>query len=120
MKLASVSSEPTMSHHATAAILLIIGAFCYTVRSQDDTDFTVFRGADEATFRQLSDQERLAFAAKSEEMQIVELTGASQSASAQEDVSLSIDCLPWLRRFPGGSIQWSFVQLDEFGDLMGI
>ena len=109
-----------MALQAAAALLLtIIGVFACTAQSQDGS-FQVFRGSDESQLAGFTPMERLAVAAKTGETQVVRLTGASQSAVVQEDVSLSLDCLPWLRRFPGGSITWTFVQLDEFGNLEGI
>ena len=60
--------------------------------------------------------EALAFAARSRESHVVRLTRSAQLGIAQEGAGISIDCLPWLSRFPGGSIQWKYIQLDEFGN----
>ena len=64
--------------------------------------------------------ERLAFAARKGESHVVRLTRSAQLGVAQEGAGISIDCLPWLARFPGGSIQWKYIQLDEFGNPLGI
>ena len=60
--------------------------------------------------------ERLAFAARKGESHVVRLTRSAQLGIAQEGAGISIDCLPWLSRFSGGSIQWKSIQLDEFGN----
>ena len=102
-------------------LFIIIGAFSYVVQSQDNSNFRVFRGAEEESqLAGFTPMERLAIAAKFGETQVVRLTGASQSAVVQEGVSLSLDCLPWLRLFPNESISWTFVQLDEFDKVEGI
>lgn len=64
--------------------------------------------------------ERLAFAAKAGESHIVTLTRSSQLGIAQEDANVNMDCLPWLSRFPGGTIRWKFIQLDQLGHPLGI
>ena len=107
-----------MAPQATAVLLLIIGLFG-TIRAQEQEQLQVFTGAQERELELLSDPEMLAVAARTGEVHIIELTGASQSAVAQEGVNLNIDCLPWLRRFPGGSIQWLVIQLNEFGEVRG-
>ena len=60
--------------------------------------------------------EALAFAARKGESHVVRLTRSAQLGIAQEGAGISIDCLPWLSRFSGGSIQWKSIQLDEFGN----
>ena len=68
----------------------------------------------------LTDKEKLLIAARTGEMHIVELSEMFQGAVVQEDVTLSIDCLPWLQQNPEGSmIRWTFIQLDEFGNVEG-
>ena len=86
-------------------------------------EFRVFYDPD---LRDLGDRlppdspERLAFAARKGESHVVRLTRSAQLGIAQEGAGISIDCLPWLARFPGGSIQWKYIQLDEFGNPLGI
>ena len=48
----------------------------------------------------------LRLAARSGERVIIRITRAGQVAFMQEAVQASIDCLPWLMNFPGGTIQW--------------
>ena len=96
--------------------LLFIAVFgTFTVHAQ----FSVFRGTQNVTLLQnLTDLEKLAVAAKSGETHILELTSDVQAAVVQEDVTLNIDCLPWLLQNPDGFvIRWSFIQLDEFGNV---
>ena len=64
----------------------------------------------------LSYPERLSIAAKSGESYTLQLTEVSQSAVTQENVNLNIDCLPWLSKFPEGSVHWSFIQLYDLGN----
>ena len=63
--------------------------------------------------------ERLAFAATAGESHVVSLTRTGQLGIAQESANINIDCLPWLSRFPGGSVRWFFITLDEFGNPHG-
>ena len=103
---------------AGRAVLLLLLCVCgTTVHAQ----FRVIRGAENVTMLQLlPDSERLAIAAKTGETHILELTSAVQGAVVQEDVTLNIDCLPWLLQNPEGSmIRWTFIQLDEFGNVEG-
>ena len=62
--------------------------------------------------------ERLAFAAKPGESHIVRITRSSQLGISQEGANINLDCLPWLSRFPGGSIRWYSIQLDEFDQIL--
>ena len=103
----------------TTALLLTICLYGGAVEAQSE-DFRLFSGADERELELLSDPELLEIAAKTNDVVNIRLTGASQSGVAQEGVNVNIDCLPWLRRFPGGSIEWTFIQLDEFGNPTGI
>ena len=57
--------------------------------------------------------DRLAFAAKLGESHVVRMTRSSQLGISQEGANVNLDCLPWLSRFPGGSIRWKFVLLDD-------
>ena len=105
--------------------LLLLCVLATSVHSQ----FTVFRGLENlTTLQQLPDREKLAVAAKIGETHILRLTEAVQGAVVQEDVTLNIDCLPWLmqrlQQVPEQPpehfmIRWSFIQLDEFGNVQG-
>ena len=75
--------------------------------------FRVIRSGDESSLKLLSYPERLSIAAKRGESHIVRLTEISQSAVTQENVNLNVDCLPWLNKFPEGSVHWYFVQLYD-------
>ena len=79
--------------------------------------FRVFYLTDLDDLDSLSPRERLAFAAKPGERHVVRMTRSLQLGIAQEDANVNIDCLPWLSRFPGGSIRWYFIQLDDFGSI---
>ena len=105
---------------ALGALKVILVVLCCGMVRAQDSNFRVFgglgRGDEVAEFNGFSDAERLEFAAKSGEAVIIRITGASQVATAQEESNVSIDCLPWLQQFPGGSIRWLRLQLDENGD----
>ena len=106
------------NHRASVAVSLLI--FCLLGLQHVQAQLRIFRTAAELReYETFSDPERLAVAAQFPASEIIRLTGATQTATAQEDVSLCVDCLPWLRRFPGGSIRWLFIQLDEFGIITG-
>lgn len=102
-----------------SAITLLLISLLFGSIVQAQEQLRVFSGADERELDRLSDPELLAIAARTGDSHIIRLSAASQSAVAQEGVSLNIDCLPWLRRFPGGSIRWTVIQLDEFGNIRG-
>ena len=115
-----------MEKSTVPLLLLCIFQFGTFVHAQ----FTVFRGAENLTRLQLlSDREKLAVAAKTGETHILRLTEEVQGAVIQEDVTLNIDCLPWLLQQQNletpeqppvqYTIQWSFIQLDEFGNVEG-
>ena len=105
---------------SVAVSLLVFSLLCFLQVNCQQSGFRVFRtGAELREFRQFTARERLDNALMFPGGAIIEITGASQAATVQEDTSLYIDCLPWLRRFPGGSIEWRSTQLDEFGDPTG-
>ena len=60
------------------------------------------------------------FAAKTGESHVVRMSRRSQAGFAQDGVNLNVDCSLWLEQFPGGSIRWLFVLLDDFGNILGI
>ena len=57
----------------------------------------------------------LEIAVKTGEHVIIPISMASQVAFMQEAVQASIDCLPWLMNFPGGTIQWYRELYNEQG-----
>ena len=59
----------------------------------------------------------LRFAAFTGETANIPINEPSQTGIVQERVFVSINCLPWLNRFPGGTIQWSRVTLDSNGNI---
>ncbi len=54
----------------------------------------------------------LEFAAKTGERVIIVIDGPEILAVVQEEVNANLWCLPWLQRFPGGTIQWLFQRRD--------
>lgn len=111
-------------------LLLLLCVFGTSIHAQ----FEVFRGDERLAMLQLlPDVEKLAVAAKTGETHILQLTEAVQGAVVQEDVTLNIDCLPWFEQnleqnleqnqleqnSDAYMIQWSFIQLDEFGNVQG-
>lgn len=116
-----------MAKPTVPLLLLCIFQFGTSIHAQ----FTIFRGAENLTRLQLlPDLEKLTVAAKTGETHILRLTEEVQGAVVQEDVTLNIDCLPWLlqqqsleppEQLPVQyTIRWSFIQLDEFGNVEGI
>ena len=104
-------------HKVSVAIsLLVFSLLGFQQVNCWQSGFRVFRTeAELQEFKQSSARERLDAALLFPATEILEITGANQAATVQEGVSLNIDCLPWLQQFPGGSIQWYSLQLDEFG-----
>ena len=72
-------------------------------------------GDEERSLQLSQDPELLAIAARTGESIIIEIDNSSTTAIAQEGVNVNIHCLPWLQRFPDGSIQWSRILLDLEG-----
>ncbi len=54
----------------------------------------------------------LEFAAKTLETVTIVIDGPEIVAVVQEEVNANFWCLPWLQRFPGGSIRWLFQTRD--------
>ncbi len=54
----------------------------------------------------------LARAALTGESVIIVIDGPETIAPVQENVNANFWCLPWLQRFPGGSIRWLFQSRD--------
>lgn len=48
----------------------------------------------------------LELAARTGERVVVDITGASQGAIVQARVNTVLNCSPWLRNFPGGTVSW--------------
>ena len=105
---------------AIASSILVFSLLGFQHVGCQESNFRVFRTVTELReFEQLSARERLDSALLFPATAILEITGANQAATVQEAVTLNIDCLPWLQQFPGGSIQWFSIQLDEFGNILG-
>ena len=105
-------------HKVSVALSLLVSLLYFQQVSCQQSAFRVFRTeAELREFEQLSARERLDAALLYPAAEILQITGANQAATVQEGVSLNIDCLPWLQQFPGGSIQWYSLQLDEFGNV---
>ena len=82
--------------------------------------FVLFRGDEVSQLQNLTKVERFEVAAKSGETHIVELTEDTQGGVVQSDVSINIDCLPWLKQnSEGAEASWFIVQLDESGNVRG-
>ena len=107
-------------HRVSVAVsLLVFSLLGIQQMNCQQSGFRVFRtGSELREFEQFNAQQRFDAALLFPAAEILEITGANQAATVQEGVSLNIDCLPWLQRFPGGSIQWFSLQLDEFGEVM--
>ena len=71
--------------------------------------FKVFTGNEEENLKLGQNPELLSFAAFTGEAVTIPVNEPSQTIIVQERVFVTMDCLPWLNRFPGGTIQWSRV-----------
>ena len=69
--------------------------------------FKVFTGNEEENLKLGQNPELLSFAALTGEAVTIPVNEPSQTGIVQERVFVSMDCLPWLNRFPGGTVQWS-------------
>ena len=71
--------------------------------------FKVFTGNEEENLKLGQTPDLLSFAALTGEAVTIPVNEPSQTGIVQERVFVTMDCLPWLNRFPGGTIQWSRV-----------
>ncbi len=63
--------------------------------------------------------EFLQYAAMTLETVTIVIDGPEVLAVVQEDVNANFWCLPWLQRFPGGSIRWFFQRREvDTGELL--
>ncbi len=63
--------------------------------------------------------ELLQYAAMTLETVTIVIDGPEVLAVVQEDVNANFWCLPWLQRFPGGSIRWLFQRREvDTGELL--
>ena len=79
--------------------------------------FKVFTGKEEENLKLGQNPKLLPFAASTGEVANIPINESSQTGIVQEGVFVSMNCLPWLNRFPGGTIQWSLVRLDSSGNI---
>ena len=57
--------------------------------------------------------ELLNFASRTRETIRINITAAEQEAIIQEGVSTVLDCGPWLRNFPGGTVRWFLYRYSD-------
>ena len=101
-------------------VVTLLLFFCFFGLNSVQCEFRVFRSdAELLEYEQFNEQQRLDVALKYPGTEIVELTEDTQTATVQKGVSVNLDCLPWLQKFPNGSIQWSYITLDYFGNIVG-
>ena len=80
---------------------------------------SVFRPLTAAELREIDLRQNpglLDLAARTGEMVTINITGTSQGVVVQEDVNTVLNCGPWLRNYPGGTVNWfrfSFNDLDH-------
>ena len=72
----------------------------------DESVFKVLTAEELRNINLRQNPELLEFAARTGETVRVEITAASQGAIVQEDVTTILDCTPWLKNFPGGTVLW--------------
>ena len=98
-----------------AGMLLVAVAsllYCQCVEAQ----FQVLSGAAARELELLQNPENLAIAARTGETVFINFTMPQMAAVVQEEVNAVLNCLPWLMQYPGGTIRWLRIQIDEFGN----
>lgn len=56
-----------------------------------------------------------AFAATRNERIVVRINSTQSIVIVEEGVNVNMDCFTWLRKFPGGTVQWLVQRRDENG-----
>lgn len=92
-------------------LLLLLGLAVTTVVGQ----YRPISGLEERALELGQNPALLEIAAMTGEMVVVFIDGPSVTTIVQEGVNFAMSCLPWLQRFPGGSIAWSRLLLDTDG-----
>jgi hypothetical protein len=88
---------------------LLLASMLNLASGQTSLPESVFKVLTAAELRDINlrqNPELLEFAARTGETVRVDITTASQGAIVQEAVTTILDCGPWLRNFPGGSVRW--------------
>ena len=86
---------------AQACFLLMPDLFCVIdAASGENSVFKVLSGEELRNTSLRQNPELLKFAAR------IAITAAEQGAVIQEGVTAVLDCGPWLRNVPGGTVRW--------------
>ena len=84
--------------------------------SGENSVFKVLSGEELRNTSLRQNPELLKFAARTGETVRIAITAAEQGAVIQEGVTAVLDCSPWLRTVPGGTVRWykySYYDLDH-------
>ena len=74
--------------------------------SGENSVFKVLSGEELRNTSLRQNPELLKFAARTGETVRIAITAAEQGAVIQEGVTAVLDCGPWLRNVPGGTVRW--------------
>jgi hypothetical protein len=109
----SSNTSPLVSLGVTAGTVVIFD------NDEDNIGVSRFRVLSAEELGNISlrqNPELLKYAAHTGETVRIEVTAEEQGGIVQEGVTTIIDCGPWLRRFPNGTVRWykyRYVDLDH-------
>lgn len=87
------------------AIFLVLSSVIRLSSAQIST-FRVLSAEELGNISLRQNPELLNFAARTGETIRINISAAEQGAVIQEGVTAVLDCGPWLRNFPGGTVRW--------------
>jgi len=97
-------------------LVLALGLGVERSYSQQPSNFRLLTGSESRELELEQNPELLDVLARTGERVLINITGEESTAILQEGVNALIDCLPFLRRFPGGQISWFSRRIDQFGE----
>ena len=97
-------------------LVLALGLGVERSYSQQPSNFRLLTGSESRELELGQNPELRDILARTGERVLINITGEESTAILQEGVNALIDCLPFLRRFPGGQISWFSRRIDQIGD----
>ena len=97
-------------------LVLVLALGAERTYSQQPSNFRLLTGSESRELELGQNPELREVLARTGERVLINITGEESTAILQEGVNALIDCLPFLRRFPGGQISWFSRRIDQIGD----
>ena len=97
-------------------LVFALGAERTYSQQPSTSNFRLLTGSESRELELGQNPELQDFLARTGERVIINVTEDQPTAILQEGVNALIDCLPFLRRFPGRQISWFSRRIDQFGE----